>query len=94
MLLTAAVLVAAIFLCAAFAQSPWAVEERLWRNVAHEPPDHHVEMASIDSMVTAEQLSESAPHIRALISRFDREASGAGRIDKPSLTATGIPPTF
>ena len=53
------------------AETPWAVEARLWRNVTHEPSDYDDEMAAIDAMVEPDRLTERARHLRALISRFD-----------------------
>ena len=53
------------------AETPWAVEAGLWRNVTHEPSDYDDEMAAIDAMVDPDRLTERARHLRALVSRFD-----------------------
>ena len=50
--------------------APWAVEERLWRNVMHEATDYDADMAAIDDEIEPDELSESARHVRALISRL------------------------
>lgn len=53
------------------AETPWAMEAGLWRNVTREPSDYDDGMAAIDAMVEPDRLTERARHLRALVSRFD-----------------------
>lgn len=67
----AAALLAATLAGAAAADTSWALETRLWRNIIHEAGEYDAEMAAIDAMVDPDKLPDHALHVRALISRFD-----------------------